>query len=197
MRQLSNNKLIEISNNLDKYFNLATDRDIDNGIAWYKQAHYICKDISNQYNTPIDIVVSILSALSPRNKWNQNIKDTTTLLNAIQNNIPSENIKVCTFHRNKQKAFLLAQGKIKITDKSLKTFNFVRNIADLDESSVTIDVWHLRACFGKTIKTTPTKLAYNQIKELTINKAKEKGLKGFEYQAIIWNSVKNNFKYDR
>jgi len=54
-------------------------------------------------------------------------------------------------------------------------------------------VWHLRACFGKTIKSTPNKIAYQQIKELTINKAKQHGLKGFEYQAIIWNSVKNNF----
>jgi hypothetical protein len=54
-------------------------------------------------------------------------------------------------------------------------------------------VWHLRACFGKTIKNVPTPTVYAQIKELTINKAKEKGLKGFEYQAIIWNSVKNNF----
>jgi hypothetical protein len=193
MKQLSYNELVEVNNNLDKYFNLATDKDIDNGIAWYKQAHYICKDISNQYNMPIDVVASVLSALSPRNKWNQNVKDTITLLNAIHNNIPPESIKVCTFHKNKQKAFLLGKGKTKITDKSLKTFNFVNNIAYLDDNSITIDVWHLRACFGKTIKTTPNNTLYQQIKELTINKAKEKGLKGFEYQAIIWNSVKNNF----
>jgi hypothetical protein len=54
-------------------------------------------------------------------------------------------------------------------------------------------VWHLRACFGRTIKSTPNRKAYDQIKLLTIAKAKEKGLKGYEYQAIVWNAVKNNF----
>lgn len=193
MKQLTEIQLAEINSNLDKYFALATDADIDNGIAWYEQAHYICKDLSKQYNVPISVVASIVSALSPRNRWDQNIKDTITVLNAIHNNLSPDNIKVCTFHKNKRKAFLLAQRKVQITEKSLKTFNFVRNIADLDDNSVTIDVWHLRACFGRTIKTVPTRLAYQQIKELTINKAKEKGLKGFEYQAIIWNSIKNNF----
>lgn len=193
MKQLTDIQLAEINSNLDNYFSLATDRDIDNGIAWYKQAHYICKDLSKQYNVPINVVASILSALSPRNRWDQNIKDTVTVLNAIHCNLSPDDIKVCTFHKNKRKAFLLGQRKTEITEASLKTFNFVKNIADLDEGYVTIDVWHLRACFGKTITNLPNKIAYQQIKELTINKAKEKGLKGFEYQAIIWNSVKNNF----
>jgi hypothetical protein len=193
MKQLTDIQLAEINSNLDNYFALATDSDIDNGIAWYKQAHYICKDLSKQYNVPIAVVASIVSALSPRNKWNQNIKDTVTVLNAIHCNLSPDDIKVCTFHKNKRKAFLLGQRKAQITEQSLKTFNFVRNIADLDENCITIDVWHLRACFGKTIKNVPTPTVYAQIKELTINKAKAKGLKGFEYQAIIWNSVKNNF----
>jgi len=193
MKQLTDIQLAEINSNLDNYFALATDSDIDNGIAWYKQAHYICKDLAKQYNVPIAVVASIVSALSPRNKWNQNIKDTITVLNAIHCNLSPDDIKVCTFHKNKYKAFLLGQRKAQITEQSLKTFNFVRNIADLDENCITIDVWHLRACFGKTVNNTPTPTIYAQIKELTINKAKEKGLKGFEYQAIIWNSVKNNF----
>jgi len=193
MKQLTDIQLAEINSNLDNYFALATDSDIDNGIAWYKQAHYICKDLAKQYNVPIAVVASIVSALSPRNKWNQNIKDTITVLNAIHCNLSPDDIKVCTFHKNKYKAFLLGQRKAQITEQSLKTFNFVRNIADLDENCITIDVWHLRACFGKTVNNTPTPTIYAQIKELTINKAKEKDLKGFEYQAIIWNSVKNNF----
>jgi hypothetical protein len=193
MKELTIPQLKEVNNNLDKYFDLATDKDIDNGIAWYKQAHYICKNLAEQYNTNLEVVASIISALSPRNKWEQNIKDTITVLNAISNDLSPEDIKVCTFHKNKHKAFLLGRGLTSITNKSLKTFSFVNNIAKLDESYITVDVWHLRACFGKTIITTPTPKAYEQLQQLTINKAKQKGLKGFEYQAIIWNSIKNNF----
>lgn len=193
MKALTTKQLAEVNNNLDNYFSLATNKDIDNGIAWYKQAHYICKDLANQYDVKLEVVASIISALSPRNRWQQNIKDTITVLEAIRNSVAPEEIKVSTFHRNKHKAFLLGKGKISITDKSLKTFSFVNNIAKLDNDYITVDVWHLRACFGKTIKTVPGRKAYDQIKRLTIAKAEQQGLKGYEYQAIIWNVVKNNF----
>lgn len=193
MKELTTKQLAEINNNLDNYYSLATDKDIDNGIAWYKQAHYICKDLAEQYNTKLETVASIISALSPRNCWPQNIKDTKTVLNAIHSGLLPDQVKVCTFHKNKEKAFLLAKEQTSITEKSLKTFSFVNNIAKLDKASITIDVWHLRACFSKTIRSTPSRKAYNQIRLLTIEKAKQKGLNGYEYQAIIWNSVKNNF----
>jgi len=193
MKELTTKQLQEINNNLDNYFSLATDKDIDNGIAWYKQAHYICKDLAERYNTKLETVASIISALSPRNKWLQNIKDTKTVLDAIHAGLEPDQVKVCTFHKNKNKAFLLGKEQTSITDKSLKTFSFVNNIARLDAAYITIDVWHLRACFGRTIKTTPNRKAYDQIKRLTIAKAEQKGLKGYEYQAIVWNAVKNNF----
>jgi hypothetical protein len=193
MKELTTKQLAEVNSNLDNYFALATDRDIDNGIAWYKQAHYICKDLANRYNTKLETVASIISALSPRNRWSQNIKDTKTVLDAIHSGLSPDQVKVCTFHKNKEKAFLLAKEQTSITEKSLKTFSFVNNIAKLDKASITIDVWHLRACFGTTIRSTPSRKAYNQIRLLTIEKAKQKGLNGYEYQAIIWNSVKNNF----
>jgi hypothetical protein len=193
MKELTTKQLAEVNSNLDNYFALATDRDIDNGIAWYKQAHYICKDLAERYNTKLETVASIISALSPRNRWPQNIKDTKTVLDAIHSGFGPEDVKVCTFHKNKNKAFLLGKEQTSITDKSLKTFSFVNNIAKLDKASITIDVWHLRACFGTTIRSTPSRKAYDQIRLLTIEKAKQKGLNGYEYQAIIWNSVKNNF----
>jgi hypothetical protein len=193
MKELTTKQLAEVNSNLDNYFALATDRDIDNGIAWYKQAHYICKDLANRYNTKLETVASIISALSPRNRWPQNIKDTKTVLDAIHSGLSPDQVKVCTFHKNKEKAFLLAKEQTSITEKSLKTFSFVNNIAKLDKASITIDVWHLRACFGTTIRSTPSRKAYDQIRLLTIEKAKQKGLNGYEYQAIIWNSVKNNF----
>lgn len=193
MKELTKKQLKEVNNNLDNYFSLATDNDIENGIAWYKQAHYICKDLAEKYNTKLETVASIISALSPRNRWHQNIKDTTTVLDAIHCGLSADDVKVCTFNKNKNKAFLLAKGQTSITDKSLKTFSFVNNIAKLDNYYITIDVWHLRACFGKTINTTPSRKAYDQIRRLTIAKAKQKGLQGYEYQAIVWNAVKNNF----
>jgi len=192
MKKLSRYQLNKISLSLDKWFNMATDEEIKNGRKWYADANQIIKDIANQFNTTEIIAASVLSALSPRNKWEQNIKDTIKVFQAIKDGKTAEQIKVCTFHTNKFKAFEIAKGNKTITKDSQKTFAFVNNIAHLDNNFVTIDVWHLRACFNKTMGSCG-KLAYEQIQKLTIKKANKLGLKGYEYQAIIWESIRNKF----
>ena len=192
MKKLNRYQLNKISLNLDKWFNIATDEEIKNGRKWYADANQIIKDIAKQFNTTEIITASVLSALSPRNKWKQNIKDTIKVFQAIKDGKTAEQIKVCTFHTNKFKAFEIEKGNKTITKDSQKTFAFVNNIAHLDDNFVTIDVWHLRACFNKTMGSCG-KLAYEQIQKLTIKKADKLGLKGYEYQAIIWESIRNKF----
>jgi hypothetical protein len=192
MRKLTKYQLQKISKNLDKYFNMATEDDIKSGLTWYQQANDICKDIAQKYDTTTFIASGVISALSPRNKWAKNIQDAYTVFEAVKNSISAADTKVSTFHTNKFKAFAIAQGKVTITSESNKTFAFCENIAHLNENFVTVDVWHLRACFDMTMGSIGD-LAYKQLQSITLSKAKKLGLRGFEYQAIIWNSVQNNF----
>ena len=94
----------------------------------------------------------------------------------------AEAVKVCTFHGNKFKAFAIARGELSILATSTKTFAFVRNIGALDETKVTIDLWHLRACFGATIETGLTLKRYRELERITIEEAKKVGLKGYEFR---------------
>ena len=193
MKELSKYKLNKISKNLDYYFNTATNDQIKEGLQWYKTANSIVIGLSEKYFINPYKVASVMSALSPRNKWKQNVIDTEKVCEAWSNGVRAEDIKVCTFHTNKFKAFAILDDKVSITDKSLKTFNFVRNIAYLDPTAVTVDIWHLRACFDKIIKIDSAsigRVAYKQIKELTLKKALKVGVSGFEYQAIIWTSIR-------
>lgn len=192
MKKLTKNQLSKVSKNLDHYFDLATDDQIKDGLNWYKNANQFCKDQEQIFGIGSDIIASVVSALSPRNKWATNLKDTVTVLNAVKNGLSPADIKVSTFHTNKFKAFALAFGTVEITNESRKTYSFVCNVGSLDENRATVDVWHLRACFNQTIKVLGH-LAYDQLERLTISKAKKLGLKGFEYQAIIWASVQSNF----
>ena len=195
MKKQSKYELQKISKNLDYFFNLATDEEIKQGKRWYKEANQFCEEVAKEYNvTPLQ-VASVVSALSPRNRWEQNLIDAKKVFKAISEGKQAEDIKVCTFHKNKFKAFELAKGNIYITEDSPKTYNFVRNIAHLDPTALTVDIWHIRACLKqfKSISTAQIgKVAYKQIKGLTIKKAQKLGLKGYEYQAIIWLSVQNN-----
>jgi len=193
MKELSKYKLNKISKNLDKFFNIATDDQVKDGLKWYQEANKIVLNIATEYKIDPYKVASVLSALSPRNKWKQNIADTIKVCKAWTEGKTPEDIKVCTFHTNKFKAFAILDDKVKITDKSLKTFNFVRNIAFLDPTALTVDIWHLRACFDKIIKIDNAsigRVAYKQIKNLTLAKAEKLGITGFEFQAIVWTSIR-------
>jgi len=194
MKKLTPYQLSKISKNLDYYFNKATKEEIKEGKEWYLNAHDICKDIATKYDTTTLIAAQVISALSPRNKWKQNVKDTYKVFEAVKFGIHPEDIKVCTFHTNKFKAFNIISNNVQITDKSLKTFNFVHNIAFLSNNHLTIDIWHLRSCFSRMMqidKASIGRIAYQQIKSLTIKKANILGLKGYQYQAVIWGSIRN------
>jgi hypothetical protein len=195
MRKLTKYKLNKVSKNLDLFFNLATNKEIKEGKQWYKVANKFCIDAASEYNTTPFIVASVVSALSPRNKWSQNLKDTLKVFKAIKEGKEPEQIKVCTFHKNKFKAFNIAKGLQEINEDSRKTYNFVNNIAHLSNAHLTVDIWHLRAClkeFKSIGNANIGQLAYNQIKGLTIKKAQKLGLKGYELQAILWLSVQTN-----
>ncbi len=195
MKQRTKSELRKISKNLDYFFNLATPEEITEGKQWYKLANHFCEHVAHEFNTTPLQVASVVSALSPRNRWTQNLIDAKKVFQAIEDGKEPEEIKVCTFNRNKFKAFELAKGNIFITEDSPKTFNFVRNIAHLDPSAVTIDIWHIRASLKqfKAIDSAQIgKIAYSQIKALTIKKAQKLGLMGYEYQAIIWIAAQNN-----
>jgi len=191
---LSNYQLEKIKNNLTHFYKLANDDDFSSGVQWYKDAHLYCVEVAKQYNTTKEIVANVLSALSPRNKWKQNKKDTITIFEAVKLGISPEAIKVCTFHQNKRKAYQCAKGALLITKNSPKTFSFVQNIAYLDDNYITVDVWHIRASFDKMrIKKALTKLEYYQLEKLTINLARKFGMKGYEFQAVIWCAIRNNY----
>ena len=195
MKQLSKYKLSKISKNLDNLFNLATDEQIKDGIGWYKNANNEANKIAKKYKLDVYKVAQVISALSPRNKWKQNIKDANKVCEAFTLGMHPTDIKVCTFHSNKFKAFNILASNTQITNNSLKTFNFVNNIAYLNNDFLTVDIWHLRACFNNMIKINNAsigKIAYEQIKQLTLKKAAKLGLKGFELQAILWLSAQTN-----
>ena len=180
----------KIRENLRMYFDLASEEQIESGKNWYYKAHEICTELAGRHFTT-EQVAGVISALSPRNKWERNIIDAGTVLRAVVDGLMPQHVKVCTFNTNKFKAFEIAMGNRVIDETSRKTYAFIRNISRLDADRVTVDVWHLRACFGKTIDTGLTPKRYDIIEAITLEEANKVGLTGFEYQAIIWEVVRD------
>lgn len=190
---ISKYKLKKYENNLINVLNNATDNDIEHGLNWYNEFYLWCDYLAKKYNKTTFVIASIFSALSPRNKLYKNKIDTITILEAVKNNTPVNQIKVSTFNRNKNKAYNIALNKDSINKDSLKTYSFCKNIGELDSNFVTIDVWQLRALTGKKENKTPTKLEYLQMVDIHKKIAKKNNILPYQLQAITWTSLRNNY----
>jgi hypothetical protein len=189
---LSYYKKNKVKDNLKYFFDTASDLDRISGKAWYFNANLFCEKMAVKYGLTTETVAAIVSALSPHNKWERNLIDTETVLKAVRKDLQPEDVKVCTFNSNKEKAFKIARYEEAIDISSPKTYAFLQNIAYLNDQYVTIDRWHIRASFNKMIAPKSlTKGLYQEIQDITIKEASDVNLTGYQYQAIIWESIKN------
>lgn len=197
MKNLSVTKYSDtkIKNRLNYWFGLATKEEIEQGKNWYKDAQDFAQYLSKKYSIDSYVCASVISALSPNNKWERNKFDAEEVIKAHLKGIPAEEVKVCTYSANKEKAFGILEGKV-ITEKSPKTHAFAMNVGLLSSEHITVDKWHLRACLTKEktdVVESCTSVQYRRVEKITSQLAKERGLKGYEFQAIIWVTIKNNW----
>jgi|GEM_PF-2069518 len=190
-----------IKNNLYSFLNAATFEEIKAGLKWYEEAQDFVHQQYHGFKDKIEgltyyRVAGILSATSPNNRWEQNKKDTITVLKAIAAGLPPEAVKICTYNANKVKAFGVGKGNTEITAKSPKTHSFAMNVGLMSPDHITIDKWHLRACATKAHEgiqdcmESCTATQYRRLEAITAEVAHEAGYKGYEAQAIIWVVIK-------
>jgi hypothetical protein len=187
-----------IKNNLKMWFESATREDISSGLNWYKEAQDFASQLSKEYNISPYICATVISCLSPNNRWKRNKIDAETVIKAYIQNLGTDDVKVCTYDNNKLKAFKALEGKL-IAESAPKTHSFAMNIGLLSPEHITIDKWHIRACLVKPHKDiqdvveTVTSVQYRRVERITSEIAKELNFKGYQLQAIIWVAIKNNW----
>ena len=188
-----------IQRNLQTWLDAATPEARRAGLTWYDDAQKYAAFLSVTFNVSREVAAGVISALSPNNKWERNKIDAFNVLQAVQDGKTPDDVKVCTYGSNKRKAFAIANGDQKILESSPKTHAFAMNVGELSADHVTVDKWHMRACLTNSRKRTkvqesPTKVQYKRIERITARMAKRYGLKGYELQAIIWVTIKENWE---
>jgi Holliday junction resolvase RusA-like endonuclease len=184
--------------NLRTWFNRASAEEFSEGMAWYREAMEYSKELSKKFNVSGEVAAGVISALSPNNKWKRNKIDAFNVLKAIRDGVTMDEVKVCTYNANKAKAFAIGKGNREILTSSPKTYAFARNVGENDVNFVTIDKWHLRACqtaskTSKECKETVTPKQYRIIQEETVKVANEMGVIPYEFQAIVWVTIRNQW----
>jgi len=181
--------------NIIAIYKLAKSSEIKHGLTWYVNANSDCKEIAEKLELPLHIVIGVVSALSPNNKWERNIINAEDLCTAFINGQDMDSIKVSTYHKMKQKAWSILQS-MPSYDETIEILNgkkivsFFRNISG-DETDITID-GHARNIYynDKQGLTTPNtnikKNEYKDIQKAYLRASKKLSIKAYELQAITW-----------
>ena len=175
--------------NILNIYNQAAPFQHHAGQTWYTEAHNQAKVWAKEFDKPLPLVVGIIAALSPRNKWESNLKNTYALLTH------GEQTKVSTTNTNKVKALQILTGKEPLSvlggDKVRSFYRLILN--PNDTSNVCIDVWALRVAVGSY--TQPARSIrsneYQQIREAYQHVAQDLNLLPSEVQAITWVTIRH------
>ena len=169
-------------------------------MQWYSEAQKHCKLKAKQYGMTTYSYAEIVSITSVNNKWARNKIDAELCVTAYQAGFKPSDIKICTYNSNKEKAFRVLDKTQILGITSPKTHAFASNVGLNSPHHITIDKHHLRACVTKPsegvvpdVVTSCTAKQYRRIEAITAQLASEEGLKGYQYQAIIWLTIKENW----
>ena len=185
-------------NNIIAIYNLATPEEIEHGVTWYATAYCESLKIAEELDIPVHIVVGVVAALSPNNKWDRNIINARDLCAAYVNGDSIESFKVSTYGKMKQKAWSIMESMPDYeTTKSIlngqKIVCFFENI--MGENTCTVDghaynIYHAERQ-GLTGSISIGKKEYALIQEAyqtagMLTSINGKHLKAYEMQAITW-----------
>ena len=185
--------------NILAVYKMATPEEKRDGIVWYVEAFADCKRIALDLSVATHIVVGVVAALSPNNKWERNITNAKDLIEGYLNGEHIESIKVSTYHAMKNKAWSILdkmpdEDGVSLILNGQKITSFYRNIMGHD--TCTVDGHAKNIYYGvrhglTENKTNVGKREYFEISKAYVEAGKKvrvngRSLKAFEIQAITW-----------
>ena len=151
-------------------------------------------DIAVKYDMPVYLVVAVIAALSPNNKWSRNIVNADALIGAFIRGDGLLSVKVSTYNKMKQKAWDILAARpdydgAKRMLKGQKITSFFMDI--MGEFNVTIDGHARNIAYGERIGLTDDRTnigvrEYRALQAAYEEAARRVGLMPYQLQAITW-----------
>lgn len=169
--------------NILNCYNSASDAQISEGMAWYRDAHEYAKTLP----VPLQNAAAVISALSPASRWSTNKLEAAALIAGIKG------YRFTTYGQNVTKARACITdpdpGRLFNAKTGAKTLNFYRNILNPEDPDwVTIDRHAAAVAEGRTnsgsVVLTPKK--YREYAAAYIEAARQIGILPCQLQAVCW-----------
>ncbi len=171
---------------IEKILDKASSKHRYDGKIWYTRLNRHCRDLGLKYGQPTWKVTAIMSALSPRTSFQNNLHDTEALLRDGE----TAYLKSPLF-RKKAVAIYNATCYNEVEDlfnekTGRKTLSFWENLM-LVGNRATIDV-HMIRHLG--IEGSLTQKKYREAEQAIQDYADKIDMKAYDLQAVLWCAVR-------
>ena len=179
--------------NILKVYKQSTDQDKSDGISWYRDALDFCETIALEYGLSVYVVAGVVTALSPRNKWDRNKQDAITVIKAYTNGDSIDDVRVCTFPANKNKAFTIIRqckdmAQVLVILKGPKMTEFFNCIVGIDDVCIDGHAFNIWNGSYTNLADVPSigVVRRRTIKADYMKAAKKAKISPSELQAVTW-----------
>jgi hypothetical protein len=180
--------------NIMACYRAADSVQVNEGLLWYSDAKQAAHDIAVKHNVAVYIVVAVIAALSPNNKWSRNVVNADALIGAFIRGDGIDSVKVSTYHKMKQKAWDILAARpdydgAKRMLKGQKITSFFMDI--MGEFNVTIDGHARNIAYNERVGLTDDRTnigvrEYRAIQAAYEEAARRLRLMPYQLQAITW-----------
>src|SRR6478609_970868 len=198
MKQLFKSEVLSLrrcKNSIGRFYALATPEEIEEGLQWYKEAHFYTLNMASIYSRTQEQVTGVLAAFSPQTDWLINKDFTERYLSNPKARISSRDKHIKADNILKLNCSKAIHDALAFRDKAFKTKAFYMNILyPTKETTVTIDRHAIACCIQHPTNTHAlsdafgklTKAQYEFFVEAYKQVAYQKGLLPHQLQAITW-----------
>ena len=180
--------------NIMACYRAADDIQVAEGLLWYEDAQKTAYRIASKHGVPVYIVVAVIAALSPNNKWLRNVANADVLIRAFIRGDGIDSVKVSTYHKMKAKAWDILMTRpdyegAKAMLKGQKITSFFMDI--MGEFNVTIDGHARNIAYNEKVGLTDDRTnigvrEYRGLQAAYEEAAQRLGLMPYQVQAITW-----------
>jgi len=180
--------------NITSVYRDADETQHAEGLLWYPDAQKAAHIIAAKYGIAVYIVVAVIAALSPNNKWTRNVINAEMLIAAFLRGDGIDAVKVSTYHAMKNKAWDILAARpdydgAKRMLKGQKITSFFMDI--MGEFNVTIDGHARNIAYDEKVGLTDDRTnigvrEYRALQAAYEEAARRIGLMPYQLQAITW-----------
>ena len=183
----------QYTRNILRVYDKATSDEVQAGVNWYSEANTNCRAIAEANSLHLNTVVGVVSALSPNNKWQRNLKDAANVVQAHK--VGGDAPAVCTYGAMRDKAYRILDEQAVELDHVLDLLNGqkIKAFAEciLGHDTCVIDGHAYNIAHNHRINLTDQRVSvgkriFRELQEMYVRAGKRRGLKGYEMQAVTW-----------